>query len=109
MDYETDVRHVLSAIHVPTLILHREEDDPEANRYLAEHIRGAEYVALPGKKHVAYVGSLEGAGRPVVDQELGPRYEAIGPPVFTPTGVTFAAVRDGVIYRATASGTDRPA
>ena len=40
MDYETDVRDVLGAIHVPTLILHREEDAPEANRYLAEHTRG---------------------------------------------------------------------
>ena len=40
MESETDVRHVLSAIHVPTLILHRAEDEPEANRYMAEHIRG---------------------------------------------------------------------
>lgn len=56
MDYATDVRDILPAIHVPTLILHRIEDSPEANRYLAEHIRGAEYVALPGEEHVPYVG-----------------------------------------------------
>jgi pimeloyl-ACP methyl ester carboxylesterase len=56
MERETDVRHVLSAIHVPTLILHRAEDDPEANRYMAEHIPGAEYVALPGNEHVPYLG-----------------------------------------------------
>ena len=56
MEHETDVRHVLSAIHVPTLILHRAEDEPEANRYLAEHIASAEYVALPGHEHVPYLG-----------------------------------------------------
>jgi class 3 adenylate cyclase len=56
MERETDVRHVLSAIHVPTLILHRAEDEPEANRYMAEHIPGAEYVALPGREHVPYLG-----------------------------------------------------
>lgn len=76
---------------------------------LPDAFEPVDYQLSSDGKHVAYVGSLEGAGRPVVDQELGPRYEAIGPPVFIPTGVTFAAVRDGVIYRATASGTDRPA
>jgi class 3 adenylate cyclase len=59
MEYETDVRHVLSAIHVPTLILHRVEDDPDANRYMAEHIPGAEYVALPGKEHIPYLGDQD--------------------------------------------------
>jgi class 3 adenylate cyclase len=59
MEYDTDVRDVLSAIHVPTLILHRIEDDPEANRYMAEHIPGAEYVALPGKEHVPYLGDQD--------------------------------------------------
>ncbi len=56
MEYETDVRDILSAIHVPTLILHRIEDEPEANEYMAEHIPGAEYVALPGREHVPYLG-----------------------------------------------------
>jgi class 3 adenylate cyclase/pimeloyl-ACP methyl ester carboxylesterase len=59
MDYETDVRHVLSAIHVPTLILHREEDEPESNRYMAERIAGSEYVALPGKEHIPYLGDQD--------------------------------------------------
>src|SRR4029453_6876464 len=49
MEYETDVRDVLAAIHVPTLILHRVEDEPAANRYMAEHIAGAEYVACPAR------------------------------------------------------------
>jgi class 3 adenylate cyclase/pimeloyl-ACP methyl ester carboxylesterase len=60
MEYETDVRDVLPAIHVPTLILHRVEDDPEANRYMAERISGAEYVALPGSEHIPYLGDQDG-------------------------------------------------
>ena len=50
-----DVRAVLPAIHVPTLIIHRIGDGPEANHYLAEHIPGAEYVQLPGEEHLPYV------------------------------------------------------
>jgi class 3 adenylate cyclase len=59
MELDTDVRDILSAIHVPTLILHRVEDDPEANRYMAEHIPGAEYVALPGREHIPYLGDQD--------------------------------------------------
>jgi hypothetical protein len=59
MELDTDVRDILSAIHVPTLILHRVEDDPEANRYMAEHIAGAEYVTLPGNDHIPYVGDQD--------------------------------------------------
>jgi class 3 adenylate cyclase len=65
MDYETDVRDVLSSVHVPTLVLHREEDAPEANRYLAEHIAGARYVALPGKEHVPYIGDQDSVLREI--------------------------------------------
>ena len=59
MIYQDDVRDVLPAIHVPTLILHRERDSPEDNRYLAEHIPGAEYVALEGDEHVPYQGDQD--------------------------------------------------
>jgi class 3 adenylate cyclase/alpha-beta hydrolase superfamily lysophospholipase len=56
---QTDVRHVLSTIRVPTLILHREGDKPVRvghARYLAEHITGAKYVELPGTDHIIWVG-----------------------------------------------------
>lgn len=56
---ETDVRGILPAIHVPTLVIHR-TDDPATlvggGRYLAEHIPGARYVELPGHDHFAWVG-----------------------------------------------------
>ena len=64
-DYETDLRGVLPAIHVPTLILHREEDEPEANRYLAEHIAGSDYVALPGFEHIPYLGDQDSVLREI--------------------------------------------
>jgi class 3 adenylate cyclase/esterase/lipase len=54
-NYEIDVRHVLPAIQAPTLILHRVGDRTvpvEAGRYLAQHIRGAKYVELPGEDHL---------------------------------------------------------
>jgi class 3 adenylate cyclase len=57
--YEDDVREILPAIHVPTLILHRERDDPEHNRYLAERIPEAEYLPLPGEEHIPYLGDQD--------------------------------------------------
>src|SRR5262245_22059336 len=54
-NYEIDVRHVLPAIQAPTLILHRVGDKAvpvAAGRYIAQHIRGAKYVELPGDDHL---------------------------------------------------------
>jgi class 3 adenylate cyclase len=59
---QTDVRHVLPAIRVPTLILHRAGDGPihiGHARYLAEHIAGAKYVELAGIDHVVFVGDRD--------------------------------------------------
>ena len=65
---DTDVRHVLPAIRVPTLIIHRTGDQAtpvEGARYMAKHISGAKYVELPGVDHFAWTGDtdtiLEGA------------------------------------------------
>ena len=55
MNMSIDVRHVLSAIRVPTLVLHHAEDPwvpVEAGRFLAQQILGATYVELPGKMHI---------------------------------------------------------
>jgi class 3 adenylate cyclase/pimeloyl-ACP methyl ester carboxylesterase len=51
-----DVRGVLDAIHVPTLVVHRTGDPlvfPHFGRYVADRIEGAQYVELPGKWHVS--------------------------------------------------------
>jgi class 3 adenylate cyclase len=57
--WQIDVREALPLIHVPTLIVNREQDMPDHNRYLAEHIPGAEHVLLPGIAHL-----------PITSQEL---------------------------------------
>ena len=60
VNMENDVREVLSAIHVPTLVAHRRGDrvvDVGAGRNLAEHIPGARFVELPGDDHSPFTGS----------------------------------------------------
>jgi class 3 adenylate cyclase len=60
MNMENDVRDVLSAIHVPTLVAHRVGDqvvDVAAGRYLADRILGARFVELPGADHSPFTGS----------------------------------------------------
>jgi class 3 adenylate cyclase len=55
MNREIDVRHILPAIHVPTLIMHRAGDlaQPVQNgRYLADNIPGAKFLELPGENHI---------------------------------------------------------
>jgi class 3 adenylate cyclase/pimeloyl-ACP methyl ester carboxylesterase len=59
MNMNIDVRHVLPAIRVPTLVLNRTGDDPDivgGSRYLAEHIPGARHVELPGSDHAIFAG-----------------------------------------------------
>lgn len=56
---ELDVRDILPAVHVPTLVLHRSGDrwqPVEEGRFLAEHIQDAKYVELPGEDHVIWAG-----------------------------------------------------
>jgi pimeloyl-ACP methyl ester carboxylesterase len=62
MNSEIDVRHVLPAIRIPTLVLHRAGDvfvDVSGGRYVAAHIPGAKYVELPGVDHPPFVGDAE--------------------------------------------------
>jgi pimeloyl-ACP methyl ester carboxylesterase len=54
-----DVRAVLPTISVPTLVLHGTDDMATpigAGRWLAEHIRGARFVEIPGEHLTATVG-----------------------------------------------------
>jgi pimeloyl-ACP methyl ester carboxylesterase/DNA-binding winged helix-turn-helix (wHTH) protein len=62
MNAEIDVRHVLPSIHVPTLVIHRTEDQclkVEEGRYVAERIPGAKFVELPGQDHLPFVGDQD--------------------------------------------------
>jgi class 3 adenylate cyclase len=58
MVQDTDVRHVLPAIAVPSLVMHRAGDrivPVENGRYLGEHIPGARYVELPRADHLWWI------------------------------------------------------
>ncbi len=62
MNRGIDVRHVLSSITAPTLVLHPRGDDVspfEGGRYIAEHVPGAEFVELPGNDHGWWVRAEE--------------------------------------------------
>lgn len=57
MAFDIDVRHVVHAVKVPTLIIHAEGDGVchvENARYLARTIAGAKYVELRGSEHVPW-------------------------------------------------------
>ena len=63
MNGEIDVRHALPAVGVPTLIVHRLGDQSlpvEGSRYMADRIRGAKLVELPGEDHLPWVGDQDG-------------------------------------------------
>jgi class 3 adenylate cyclase len=57
LNLQIDVRSILSAITVPTLVLHTtgEQLYPVTHgRYVAEHIAGADFVEVPGTDHFCY-------------------------------------------------------
>jgi pimeloyl-ACP methyl ester carboxylesterase/class 3 adenylate cyclase len=57
--FDIDVRPVLSAVHMPTLVMHRRDFrffPIEHGRYLAEHIAGAKFIELPGADGFIYLG-----------------------------------------------------
>ncbi len=62
MERDTDVRHVLSSVQVPTLVMHRRGDQMypvDEGRYIAEHIPGARFIELEGSDHPPWGGDTE--------------------------------------------------
>jgi pimeloyl-ACP methyl ester carboxylesterase len=62
MNADLDLRPLLADIRTPTLVITRTEDawlSPDHSRYLAEHIRGAQLLELPGVDHDPWVGDTE--------------------------------------------------
>jgi pimeloyl-ACP methyl ester carboxylesterase len=60
--FKSDIRSVLPAVRVPTLVIHRRWNlyvSPEHGKYLAERIPGARYVEVEGADHVPYLGDAE--------------------------------------------------
>ena len=62
MNAEIDVRNVLPSIRVPSLVIHRTDDQcllVEEGRFVAERIPGAKFVELPGNDHLPFVGNQD--------------------------------------------------
>jgi len=61
MIFQIDVRHLLSAIRVPTLVVHRTADMAHAvgSRYMGAHIPGAKVIELPGSDYFPYLGDQD--------------------------------------------------
>ncbi|MEO1288907.1 MAG: alpha/beta hydrolase, partial [Chloroflexota bacterium] len=58
IDAQVDVRHILSSVQVPTLVIHRTQDRAvriDAGRYLAETIPDATLIELEGNDHFFFV------------------------------------------------------
>jgi class 3 adenylate cyclase len=78
---EDDVRPLLPAISVPTLVLHREGNHfirLGAGRYLAEHIPDARFVVLPGDDHLFFVGDTDALADEIEEFLTGARSGAEG-------------------------------
>ena len=66
---DTDIRPVLSAIHVPTLVLARGWSNHEKDREVAQTIEGSTFLLLPGADRATFAGDqddLVGAIRDLV-------------------------------------------
>ncbi len=74
---ETDVRHVLPTLSVPTLVMHRRDDSflmIEHSRYLAEHIAGARFVELEGSDSLFSEGDSESILGELEEELTGTRH-----------------------------------
>jgi hypothetical protein len=79
--WEQDVRPLLPAVSVPTLVVHREGNrliHLGAGRYLAERIPNAKFVALPSDDHLLYVGDTDAVVDEIEEFLTGARSGADG-------------------------------
>jgi class 3 adenylate cyclase len=74
--YESDVRDVLAAIRVPTLVIHRSDATGfhvEHGRHLAANIPDARYVELPGVDNLIWAGDQDAIVAEIQDFVTGVR------------------------------------
>lgn len=79
MNAEIDVRNVLPSIRVPSLVIHRTEDQclkVEEGRFVADRIPGAKFVELPGRDHLPFVGDQDAIIDEVEEFLTGVRHRA---------------------------------
>ena len=96
MMFRIDVRHALSAIQCPTLVVHREGAPiftVQHGRYLAEHIQGSVYRELPGEGHSYWASGAAPALLAEVEEFLTGSRSA-GPPDRVLATVLFTDIVD---------------
>jgi len=74
--FKVDLRPVLPAVRVSTLILHRSGNKyvrVDNGRYLAENIAGAKFIEVPGDDHYFHAGNTEALLGPVQEFLTGTR------------------------------------
>lgn len=102
---EIDVRGVLPAIHVPTLVVHRAGDSlvlPAFGRHLADNIDGARYVEFPGDWHVSgYVGREDDLFDVVAEFVTGVSLAADAEVERVLSTVVFTDIVDSTVHAAT--------
>lgn len=79
MNGQIDIRHVMPAIRVPSLIMHRTGDRTvrlEAGRFLAEKIPGAKYIEYPGEDHLPWTSEFEQVVGDIEEFLTGTRHAA---------------------------------
>ena len=79
MTLQIDVRDILPAVRVPTLILHRTGDrriDVGGSRYMATRIPDARLVELPGEDHLVWVGNSDSVIDEIAEFLTGARHIA---------------------------------
>ena len=84
MNSEADIRSILPAIRVPTLVAHRTGDQclkVEESRYMANRIPGAVFVELPGVDHLPFVGDQDSMLDEVQEFLTGVRHSPRAEPV----------------------------
>jgi pimeloyl-ACP methyl ester carboxylesterase len=84
MNSEADIRTILPAIRVPTLVVHRSADQcllVDEGRYLAGKIPGARFVELPGADHLPFVGDQDAILDEVEEFVTGVRHTPRSEPV----------------------------
>jgi class 3 adenylate cyclase len=78
---DTDVRHVLPAVSVPTLVLQTSGNRYVVaghGRFLAEHIREARYVELPGDGHWPWASADASASMDAIEEFLTGTRSSLG-------------------------------
>jgi pimeloyl-ACP methyl ester carboxylesterase/DNA-binding CsgD family transcriptional regulator len=82
MNARIDVRHVLPAIRVPTLVLHRAGDvrvKVEAGRAVGAAIPGARFVEIPGTDHPMWTGDTDRVADEIEEFLTGARHAPRAP------------------------------